>query len=363
MSIPGASKHEVEVNEIKTAFVPLAEPPAVEQATEGSLIPLSKHPAFAKKAGFLKFLFNGQERISTGIQSLDKILGGGLDAGLMYIGAKPGAGKTTLLVQVMDYIASQGRDCIYYSLEIGLRDILKRTTARLSYMLAENEAGRISMFEQDKFEHLTDFQQVTFSQVEKEILQVAKRKFIKTVVGLQTVEGIKRDIEKSLKPGIAPVVFIDYLQLLGTTAGAMADKARIDTITSQLKQMSWEFNIPIVVISSLAREAYKKTDAMPGLANFKESGGIEYSADFVLAMQEKEQDDLHCANSEKKAVECVALKSRWGITGASCVLDYQPKYAIFSDVENVAVGNAKSRRIESAAKKGAVITRRARYVE
>lgn len=53
-------------------------------------------------------------RVSTGIEELDRVLGGGLVGGsLVLLGGEPGIGKSTLLLQAADSLAQSGHDVLY----------------------------------------------------------------------------------------------------------------------------------------------------------------------------------------------------------------------------------------------------------
>ncbi|MBR0383036.1 MAG: DNA repair protein RadA [Eubacterium sp.] len=68
-----------------------------------------------------------EERISSGIPELDRVLGGGIVRGsLTLVGGDPGIGKSTLLLQVCRYLANTGRSVVYVSGEESLRQIRMR---------------------------------------------------------------------------------------------------------------------------------------------------------------------------------------------------------------------------------------------
>lgn len=68
-----------------------------------------------------------EERISTGIGELDRVLGGGIVAGsLMLVGGDPGIGKSTLLLQVCKNLADANHDVMYISGEESLKQIKLR---------------------------------------------------------------------------------------------------------------------------------------------------------------------------------------------------------------------------------------------
>lgn len=65
-----------------------------------------------------------EDRISTGMPELDRVLGGGLVAGsLTLVGGDPGIGKSTLLLQVCRNLAEDGREVLYVSGEESLKQI------------------------------------------------------------------------------------------------------------------------------------------------------------------------------------------------------------------------------------------------
>ena len=65
-----------------------------------------------------------QQRISTGIGELNRVLGGGMVPGsLVLVGGDPGIGKSTLLLQVCQNLAADGRKILYISGEESLQQI------------------------------------------------------------------------------------------------------------------------------------------------------------------------------------------------------------------------------------------------
>ncbi|MBQ8134620.1 MAG: hypothetical protein IJ192_09500, partial [Clostridia bacterium] len=107
--------------------------------------------------------------------------------------------------------------------------------------------------------------------------------------------------------------------------------------------------LALIVISSLNRQNYL---TQIDYESFKESGGIEYTADVVWGLQlqvlhdeifdsqakinEKRQKvrDAKAANPRK--IELVCLKNRFGISSYSCAFDYFPQFDLFKpDMSNM----------------------------
>ncbi|MCI8505140.1 MAG: DNA repair protein RadA [Lachnospiraceae bacterium] len=79
----------------------------------------------------------GEVRTSTGMEELDRVLGGGLVSGsLVLVGGDPGIGKSTLLLQVCRNLAGEGHRVLYISGEESLRQIRLRAD-RLGEFLGE----------------------------------------------------------------------------------------------------------------------------------------------------------------------------------------------------------------------------------
>lgn len=67
------------------------------------------------------------DRITTGIDELDRVLGGGIVSGsLVLVGGDPGIGKSTLLLQMCYNLSEAGRDVLYISGEESLKQIKLR---------------------------------------------------------------------------------------------------------------------------------------------------------------------------------------------------------------------------------------------
>lgn len=70
-----------------------------------------------------------QDRIPTGYQELDRVLGSGIVSGsLVLVGGDPGIGKSTLLLQVCRNLAAAGRRVLYISGEESLKQIKLRAS-------------------------------------------------------------------------------------------------------------------------------------------------------------------------------------------------------------------------------------------
>ena len=75
------------------------------------------------------------------------------------------------------------------------------------------------------------------------------------------------------------IIFIDYITLIGSENTAIPRHEQVAEISRSLKSLARELNIPIVVLSQVARSTEGKA---PTLAELRESGSIEQDADVVM---------------------------------------------------------------------------------
>lgn len=146
---------------------------------------------------------------------------------------------------------------------------------------------------------------------------------------------------------ITPVVIIDFLQLLKLSpvyndtdneianARQLADRRlEMNDIIDQLHNYSRVYNVPIILISSLSRGAYTKDgDEINeySMASFKETGNIEYTADFLGILTKNDIDDL--SPEDNKEVVLTVLKNRFGPPMQKVYFNFLPEFCFFEELD------------------------------
>ncbi|MDO5551906.1 MAG: DNA repair protein RadA, partial [Lachnospiraceae bacterium] len=104
----------------------------VEEPT-AKTVPTAKVPSRVrnqervKPALLSEISIDEQDRMKTGFEELDRVLGSGVVAGsLVLVGGDPGIGKSTLLLQVCRNLAASGKQVLYISGEESLKQIKLR---------------------------------------------------------------------------------------------------------------------------------------------------------------------------------------------------------------------------------------------
>lgn len=294
--------------------------------------------------------------LPTGFNNLDSILDGGLYAGLYVVGAISSLGKTTFCLQVADQIAQRGQDVLIFSLEMATNELIAKSVSRLTLIKDLEENGSTAHAKTTR-DILTGTRYKDYSQTERELIngaiaaygQYGANIYITEGIGNVGIEEIRDKVQKHTKlTGKAPVVVIDYLQIIAPAEIRATDKQNTDKAVLELKRLSRDYSIPVIGISSFNRDNYT---APVNLASFKESGAIEYSSDVLIGLQYegmdyqegeteknrekrirelmKEAVDTGKAGKPQK-IQVKILKNRNGSKGDT-LLDFYPMFNYFTD--------------------------------
>lgn len=285
-----------------------------------------------------------QQPVATGSPALDTLLDGGLYPGLYAIGAISSLGKTSFLLQMADSIAAEGTDVLFFSLEMGKFELLAKSLSRLS---SGCDWSNGSVPDAGTLAPLTAREVLRGSELllpaRKTLLRNAAQRyragvgeclFIREGVGELGTQEIRQAVGEHIRlRGRRPVVMLDYLQILKPADPRATSKQNIDSAVVELKRISRDFDLPVVMVSSFNRENYHNAVTMEA---FKESGAVEYSCDVLFGMQlagaGEAGFDLNAAKScEPRGIELVLLKNRSGIPYARLPYHYYARVSAFAE--------------------------------
>lgn len=321
------------------------------QRTPGTLLSTA-YPEYAQTnaacllPAFEAWVDNNRQRslVATGFPKIDEGLGGGLPYGLTLLGAVSSLGKTTFLLQIADFQAAHGTDVLFFTLEQGPFELLSKSLSRETYALCRAEGMsdlrlRSLAFTAQEIarpspeSEQTEERVALFQKARTAFLQRAQHLFLVAGSARPTVDQIRAHVQKHIEhTGRTPLVFVDYLQILAASTPHLTDKQAVDGNVTALKQLSRDFDTAVVVISSLNRQSY---DERIDMAAFKESGGIEYSADLLVGLQFQGAGTgafkPHQARSQPlREIEFHILKNRNGsVCSKGLLLGYRPAYNVF----------------------------------
>ncbi|MCI2926188.1 DnaB-like helicase C-terminal domain-containing protein [Staphylococcus hominis] len=280
---------------------------------------------------------------STGFPLLDEVLSGGMREGLTVIGAISSLGKTTMAQQIADNVAQSGRDVLFISLEMARSELMSKSISRETLLeVLENDGdirnAKTSIGITDASKHKN------YSKDEKQLINIAIERYNEYAGHIYIVEAFGQigfqDVRELVKihhekTGKAPLVVIDYLQIMKPDDPRATDKSNTDKAVNGLKQISRDFKTTIVAISSLNRESYNRPMS---LTAFKESGAIEYSSDVLIGLDftkmlenSSEMDFEEEKDKVPRNITLTILKNRNGRTGKRINYLYDPRFNYFEE--------------------------------
>lgn len=295
--------------------------------------------------------------IPTELGELDVVLGGGLAPGVYIFGANPGIGKTSLMLHLIINLALRCKYILLFNLEMSTQQIVTKLLSNYSYRQSlvvnskykpftindlssnekciqdgkfkENVYNLISSFNDNVYKYIN-----VISKSEDTNMDTSKQSdFVECVdVALQNYKELMN---------VTPIIIIDFLQLLKLTPSKDAvqidRRLEMNSIIEKLKKYSNIYQAPIILISSLSRRSYTNEvldveNIEYNLSAFKESGMIEYQADF-LAVLTKGKKIVNFGGKDKSQINISVLKTRYSpYADRTISLAFIPEYSYFEEI-------------------------------
>ena len=154
----------------------------------------------------------------------------------LFGGAVSSLGKTTFCLQIADHIASCGKDVLIFSLEMARNELIAKSISRLTYTLTLDRKGDIRHAKSTRG-ILTSSRYDGYSREEKDLISAAidayegcsRHIFITEGIGDVGIDAIRDRVRRHVRiTGKAPVVLIDYLQILSPADPRATDKQNTD---------------------------------------------------------------------------------------------------------------------------------------
>lgn len=261
---------------------------------------------------------NKPSGIPSGSYYLDKLTGGWQRGEMTVIMARPGMGKSSWLIESILTSCKLNKRVAVFSIEMSTESFLQRMFSNLTTIIHDKIKQR----------KLDGYELDTLLSIKNSIREFPLHICDESRVNTQTIKTYLRGINRLNKTPIE-ILFIDYLQMLKVPDGMKFSNrdAEVTMISRELKAIAKEFDIPVVVVSSMNRECERRPDKRPEMSDARDSGSIESDADLILALyrpwvywneavdnREKLFQEMDQALYQK-ITELIVLKQRSGSTG------------------------------------------------
>lgn len=267
-------------------------------------------------AEFLVDLDKPNTGMKTGWKDFDYVTGGLQRQGVYVISARSGQGKTDYAINLAMKLCQQDFKVCYNTMEMPRKQIMRRIIAR---------ATRINS---------TRLREKTLT--EDEFAQIAKvidviTRHSKLILDEQL--GIDAaTVEAKIIRHKPDVLFIDHLGLMQHDKSKRNQWEAIGQTTRSLKQLAMKYNITIVELVQMGREA-DRTKGDPTMSQLKGSSDIENDADGIFAIKVEKPDHV-LTGDDSVLAEVHCIKNRHGSTGK---LEYhwRPQYHLWTPMDRI----------------------------
>jgi replicative DNA helicase len=250
-------------------------------------------------------LFKGRTPVtglSTGLVDFDIQTAGLQPSDLIIIAGRPSSGKTALAMTIASHLGIEMKVPVaIFSLEMSKEQLVRRFLCaearvdahklRTGY-LKDNDWGKLARAS-GRLSEATIFIDDSPTLTPLEVRAKARR--------LKSREKIA-------------LVIVDYLQLMHYHGRVESRQQEISQISSSLKALARELNVPVVALSQLSRAVEARTDHRPQLSDLRESGAIEQDGDLIAFIY---REELYNPNPENVGLaELIIGKQRNGPVGS-----------------------------------------------
>jgi replicative DNA helicase len=208
--------------------------------------------------------------LPTGYADLDEAIGGLRAPDLVVLAGRPGQGKSLIGLCIADHVGTRhGLPVLFASLEMTEKQLTQRRIAAVAKVPLANIVRH----------------QVTDGDWER--IRMAQDRLTVTELHIddtpsQSVAHIRGQLNAMARGGRpARLLVIDYLGFMAAPKAESRQQAVADLARQCKNSLAREFGIPVILLCQLNRLVESRADKLPALADLRESGEIEQSADIV----------------------------------------------------------------------------------
>jgi replicative DNA helicase len=251
--------------------------------------------------------------VSTGLQTLDGIIGGYRRKRLYVLGGRPSMGKTSLMIQAAIQQCFRRIRTRLVSLEMTSEELLHRIFAAVSEV---------------PFRRLSEPKSLN----DKEWSAIEKAKALVNDWPLeiddrdgQTIDYALAGCRLSCRRRKTGFVALDYVQNLRFTGPGQLRYQEISDAAKRFRQFAKEENIPVLLLSSITEGPDKNPNKRPTLADLRQSGDLQYHADVAVLIHRERLGDGASIDTRS---ELIVAKQRGGRPGVAHAR-YNPDTLLF----------------------------------
>ena len=228
---------------------------------------------------------NKHTGLETGFKKLDDITSGFQNSDYIILAARPSMGKTAFALNLFKDMATRsGKPIGLFSLEMPTEQIVNRMISSISQVPLQD-------IKSPKTLSADQINRINLAEEELKGLPLYINEDAGITIGKLVSEARKLHADLN---GELSCIIVDYLTLIRTSRVYQSFVQEVGEISSQLKKLARELNIPVIVLSQLSRSVEKRESKIPIMSDLRDSGSIEQDADMVIFLY---SDDYYKKNN------------------------------------------------------------------
>ena len=271
-------------------------------ASMKSTTPDSKNFNYTTKEAMIDFIdelteiYDGDDKhigLNTGLDRIDRILGGIHPSDMIIVGARPGVGKTAFALSILKNLAKSGKKVGFFSTEMAVKQVMGRLTSLESGIHAVK--FRTGALTEEDFPRLT----LATSNIANYNFRICDKPAIN--VGELTMQA-----RAWMADGGIDFIAVDYLTRLHPDKSRNNQTLDVGDIVTGLKNLARTLNIPVMVLAQLNRGSENRVDKTPVMSDLRDSGVVEQEADQIMMLYRPDEGEP----------EIIIEKNRHGAVGS-----------------------------------------------
>jgi len=239
----------------------------------GSFTPLSQIVDTELKQALAELREGRTNKISTGFEAIDRVIGGGLSlSDVLLIAGLPGGGKSALALQLAANIAGNNIPVAYVSGEMSNVENSKRLLSQYADYMNLNSAIHLNETDYDILMQWAEW------------MKQLPIYFDSKTYDLRTLGVALRPLVETTG---AKVLVIDYIQLFKSNKyDKLGRTERISECSQEVKRLAMEFGIAVIEVAQFNREGAKS--GKPGMHDLDGSSQLEKDTSLIFILDREE---------------------------------------------------------------------------
>lgn len=238
--------------------------------------------------------------LPSGIDEIDRIIGGFERQSLNLIACRPSVGKSTTATQMIAnqlLNSGEGFSILFFSLEMSIQSVMERMVSQITKI--PHRKIRSRNLSNEDMEKIINTLNTLYD----------KKLIIDNTPNIRTAD-IRRIAKKVKKKYGLDYIYVDYIQRMPYPAKKTVVEA-VTEISRDLKSIAVELDVPVVALSQLNRNSEAREEQRPQIFDLRDSGALEQDADVVILIwRPTDKNGIRQSNGE-----FIVAKNRNGAIG------------------------------------------------